>query len=171
MATREQIEATYNYMDELWRLSLGDHADITAAFFDGDFRKSLDQAQADKYDWILSSTGFRAGNRVLDIGCGWGGLLLAVRKRGGIGKGLTLSTKQAENCWRAGLDVELCDWKAFDAPARSFDIVTSVGAFEHFCSMEEYRAGKQDEVYSRFFELCHRVRRLMDHYRIVLQKR
>src|SRR5437899_11894599 len=115
MATREEIESTYNYMDELWRLSLGQNADITAALYDGDFTKTLEQAQRDKYDYILTQTAFRSGSRVFDIGCGWGGFLKEVNERGGRGVGITLSTKQAETCRSSGLEVFLKDWKNIDA--------------------------------------------------------
>jgi cyclopropane-fatty-acyl-phospholipid synthase len=47
MATRNEIEATYTYMDSLWRALLGDGADITCELFDGDYSKSLEQAQRD----------------------------------------------------------------------------------------------------------------------------
>jgi cyclopropane-fatty-acyl-phospholipid synthase len=114
MATGRQIEATYDYLDEVWRLSLGDRADITCALFDGDYGKTLERAQADKHRYILYGVHFRPGMSVLDSVCGWGGLLDAVRRRGGTGLGLTLSPRQCENCRRLGLDARLLDWKAAD---------------------------------------------------------
>jgi len=157
MATREQIEATYNYMDGLWRASLGDGADITCALFDGDYSKSLEQAQRDKHDLMWTLCRIQPGQRVLDIGCGWGGFLRYVRRRGAFGKGLTLSSRQAATCRAAQLDVDLCDWKDFGAADRSFDAIASVGAFEHFSSKEDFVAGEQIAVYRRFFERCHRL--------------
>jgi cyclopropane-fatty-acyl-phospholipid synthase len=155
MATGRQIEATYDYLDEVWRLSLGDRADITCAFFNGDFGKTLERAQADKHRYILDGVRFRPGMRVLDVGCGWGGLLDTVRRRGGTGVGLTLSPRQCDNCRRLGLDARLQDWKEADpASLGRFDAVVSVGAFEHFCSEEEWRAGRQDRIYGDFFALC-----------------
>ena len=55
VATRLDIDNTYGYLDELWRLSLGDGADITCPLYDGDFSKSLDQAQRDKHHYILTN--------------------------------------------------------------------------------------------------------------------
>jgi cyclopropane fatty-acyl-phospholipid synthase-like methyltransferase len=49
MATRAEIEETYNYMDEIFRESFGEHADLSCAFFDGDLGKTLEQAQRDKH--------------------------------------------------------------------------------------------------------------------------
>ena len=156
MATQEQIEATYNYMDELWRLSLGENADITGAMYDGNFSKTLEQAQQDKHEYILEHTNFKPGYRVLDIGCGWGGLLKTVKERGGHGIGVTLSTKQAQACKRSSLDVYVMDWKNMSLDTfGEFDCVASVGAFEHFCSEDEYLKGEQEQIYKRFFKLCY----------------
>jgi len=156
MATREEIEATYNYMDKVFRVSLGEHGDITCALYNGDFTKTLEQAQKDKHDYILDAIHFKSGVRVLDIGCGWGPMLKAVKERGGYAVGLTLSTKQAETCKRGGLEAYVKDWKEISVDTfGTFDGIVSVGAFEHFCSVEEYLAGKQDAVYDHFFRLCH----------------
>jgi cyclopropane-fatty-acyl-phospholipid synthase len=50
MATQQDIEATYDYMDEIFRLSFGDHGDITCTLYNGDFSKTLEQAQDDKLE-------------------------------------------------------------------------------------------------------------------------
>jgi len=168
MATQAQIDSTYNYMDKVWRLNLGPHADISGAMYNGDFSLTLEQAQRNKHDYILTHTGFKPGNRILDIGCGWGAFLNGVRERGGRGVGVTLSTKQAEHCRRTGLEVYLQDWKEI-VPEKlgPFDAIASMGAFEHFCSDDEFIAGKQDEIYGRYFKLCHAL--LPDKGRMFLQ--
>jgi cyclopropane-fatty-acyl-phospholipid synthase len=155
MANRDQIEATYNYMDPLFRASLGNNPDITAAMFNGDYSKSLADAQRDKHAYILQEIAFRLGFRVLDIGCGWGGFLTTVREKGGDGIGLTLSSTQVKACTSSGLNVYLGDWKELDVTTfGSVDCIVSVGAFEHFCSEDEYLAGKQEAIYAKFFHLC-----------------
>jgi cyclopropane-fatty-acyl-phospholipid synthase len=155
MADRDQINSTYNYMDEMFRLSMGQCGDITAAMYNGDFSKTLEQAQRDKHEYILKGIQFQPGHAVLDIGCGWGGMLNFIRERGGRGVGLTLSTTQAQSCRRSGLDARLLDWRDADpASLGKFEGIVSVGAFEHFCSREECEAGKQDAIYRRFFRLC-----------------
>jgi cyclopropane-fatty-acyl-phospholipid synthase len=89
---------------------------------------------------------------LLDLGCGWGPLLNFIRSRGGAGVGVTLSSAQAVACRRHGLDVRLFDARHVSRESfGSFDAVASLGAFEHFCSPEEYRAGRQEEVYHRVF--------------------
>jgi cyclopropane-fatty-acyl-phospholipid synthase len=53
------------------------------------------------------------------------------------------------------LDVRLQDWRSASRESLGpFDAIASVGAFEHFCSEEEFLAGRQSEVYRRFFRLC-----------------
>jgi cyclopropane-fatty-acyl-phospholipid synthase len=121
----------------------------------GNFSLSLEEAQAQKHDFILRETRLEPGKKLLDIGCGWGGLLTRVRARGGRGVGLTLSSRQADACRKAGLDVRLRDWKTLDRDELGpFDCIASVGAFEHFCSEAEFQEGHQDEIYRAFFELC-----------------
>src|SRR5258708_6478862 len=156
MANQQEIEEIYDFMDEIFRLSFDEHADLTCPMFHGDFSKTLAQAQRDKHEYILEGIGFKPGMRVLDIGSGFGPMLKAVQERSGHGIGLTLSRKQAEGCKRAGFEVYVKDWKEVTVDTfGTFDGIVSVGAFEHFCSVEEYLAGKQDGIYDHFFRLCH----------------
>lgn len=156
MATRQEMEATYNYMDEIFRLSLGETGDCSGAMYDGDFGKTLAQAQKDKHDYVLDALHLHTESRILDIGCGWGAMLRAAKERGVRGIGLTLSTKQAGACKRNGLEAYVRDWKdIFVETFGRFDGVVSLGAFEHFCSVEEYLAGKQEQIYQNFFKLCY----------------
>ena len=155
MATQQQIAETYDYMDRFFRLILGEYGDCSGAFYDGDFSKTLEQAQNAKHDYALDNLRLGEGSRMLDLGCGWGPMLNTLRKRGGHGVGYTLSPQQAESCWRNGLEAHLGDWKDLEASKLGrFDGVVSLGAFEHFCSIEEYKAGRQTEIYDRFFRLA-----------------
>jgi cyclopropane-fatty-acyl-phospholipid synthase len=89
---------------------------------------------------------------VLDLGCGWGGLLDYIRGRGGVGVGVTLSLAQLAACRRHGLDVHLQDARQIDrASFGIFDAVASLGAFEHFCSPEDFQAGQQEDIYRDLF--------------------
>src|SRR6202011_2081155 len=106
--------------------------------------------------------------RVLDLGCGWGSLLHFVRERGGEGVGGTLSSAQGESCRRPGLDVHLVDVRRLGRDTfGAFHAVASLGAFEHFCSPTDYRAGRQDEVYRDVFARASSV--LRDGGRMYLQ--
>src|SRR5215216_1264652 len=67
--------------------------------------------------------------------------------RGGTGVGVTLSSAQAAACRRHGLDVHLHDARQVTRDSFGpFDVVASLGAFEHFCAPEEQRAGRQEQV-------------------------
>jgi cyclopropane-fatty-acyl-phospholipid synthase len=152
MADRRDLDFTYSLIDRIFRLSLGELADFSGAKYDGDFSLSLEQAQGRKHDYVAEQIGIGPGRRVLDLGCGWGPLLNFVRTRGGTGVGVSLSTAQVAACQRNGLDVELFDARLLTPESFGrFDAVASLGAFEHFCSPEDYTAGRQEEVYRELF--------------------
>src|SRR5256714_14798530 len=109
MAERADLEFTYSLIDRIFRLSLGELADFSGAKYDGDFSLSLEEAQRRKHDYIAEQIGIEPGRRVLDLGCGWGGLLNYIRHRGATGLGVTLSEAQLECCRRRGPDVHLQD--------------------------------------------------------------
>jgi cyclopropane-fatty-acyl-phospholipid synthase len=152
MADRNDLDFTYSLIDRIFRLSLGEMADFSGAKYDGDFSMTLEQAQARKHEFVSEQVGIGPDRRVLDLGCGWGPMLNVVRERGGTGLGVTLSTAQLEACRRNGLDAHLVDARAVTASTfGEFDAVVSLGAFEHFCSPDEYEAGQQEEIYRNLF--------------------
>jgi len=152
MAGRADIEFTYTSIDRIFRLSLGELADFSGALYGGDFSLTLEQAQRRKHDYIAEQIGIAEGRRLLDLGCGWGALLNHARGRGAEGVGVALSSAQVASCRRHGLDVHLRDARSVDRETfGGFDAVASLGAFEHFCSPDEYRAGRQEEIYRGLF--------------------
>ncbi len=99
---------------------------------------TLEQAQANKYDLVAGKLALRPGMRLLDVGCGWGGMVRhAAREYGVKALGVTLSRAQAQ--WaqaaieREGLtglaQVRHLDYR--DAPREQFDAVSSIGLTEH----------------------------------------
>jgi cyclopropane-fatty-acyl-phospholipid synthase len=153
MASRADIEFTYTSIDRIFRLSLGELADFSGAKYDGDFSLELEQAQARKHEYIAEQIGIGPGRRLLDLGCGWGALLNFARARGAEGVGVALSGAQVASCRRHGLDVHLRDARTVDRETFGpFDAVASLGAFEHFCSPDDYRAGRQESIYRGLFE-------------------
>jgi len=152
MAERRDLEFTYSQIDRIFRLSLGELADFSGAKYDGDFSLTLEQAQRRKHEYVAEQLGIGPGARVLDLGCGWGPLLDFVRRRGASGVGVTMSSAQVGACRRHGLDVHLKDArKLTQEDFGSFDAVASLGSFEHFCSPEDYDAGRQEELYRDLF--------------------
>lgn len=168
MKTSRLVGEAYDFIEPLQLLAIGDFPDITAAFYNGNYKKTFAQAQEDKHEWILSGLEFKAGEKILDIGCGWGPMLKEIKERGGKGIGLTVSRKQADYCANKGLTTLLQDWKEVTSKNfEKFDGVVSLGAFEHFCSPEEYTAGRQKQIYNDFFKFCYNY--LNDSGRLFLQ--
>ena len=135
---RKAIAFHYDVSNEFYRLWLGEQMVYSCAYFN-DPGESLDQAQRNKLDHICRKLRLKAGERLLDIGCGWGALICwAAQHYGACTHGITLSREQYEytqNKIRGlGLEkqvtVELRDYR--DLPKDgAFDKVSSIGMFEH----------------------------------------
>lgn len=152
MASQKDLDYTYTTIDEIFRLSVGETGDYSGAMFNGDFSMTLEDAQKQKHQFIADSLGIKKNSRVLDMACGWGPFLQYIKERGAIGLGVTLSTGQAAACVKNGLDVQVKDCRYIKPEDfGTFDAITCIGGMEHFCSIEDYKAGKQDEVYHNFF--------------------
>jgi len=168
MADRTDLDFTYSLTDRIFRLSMGELADFSGAKYDGNFSLSLEEAQRRKHEYVAEQLGIGPDKRILDLGCGWGSLLNFMRTRGARGIGVNLSAAQVAACRRHGLDVHLLDARQVSRETFGrFDAVASLGAFEHFCSPEEYRAGRQEQTYRGLFAQIASV--LPDHGRFYLQ--
>ena len=166
MADKGDIFVSYDAMDALWRNSMirmfGENVpvDFTGARYEGIYPgygeeiAAYVEAQSNKRVYALKQIGFSSEDRVIDFGCGWGNMLNEVENWGGRAIGLSLSPAQVAYCQEMGLDARLMDWNDY-RPDRQFDGAVSIGAFEHFCSIDAFRAGRQMEVYHKFFELVH----------------
>lgn len=158
MATSQDLNFIYTTIDRLFRLSIGETADFSGAKFDGDFSLTLEEAQRRKHLFMAEGIRLGTGSRVLDLGCGWGPFLAYARGLGARGTGVTLSRGQADACRRHGLDVHVRDCRSITPDLFGpFDAAVSVGAFEHFCSPEDFAAGRQDAVYADFFRSVRRL--------------
>jgi cyclopropane-fatty-acyl-phospholipid synthase len=101
---------------------------------------TLDEAQQAKLDLVFRKLALKPGQRVLDVGCGWGGALeYAARKYGVQGVGITISAEQAayarEKCAGLPIEIRLEDYRQTQG---KFDHVYSIGMFEHV-GVKNYR--------------------------------
>ncbi len=169
MADKKDLDFTYSTIDKIFRLSMGETGDFSGAMYNGDFSMTLEEAQRAKHRFIVESLNIDENSRVLDMGCGWGPLVSYIsNKVGAECIGLTLSDGQAEACRKNGLQVYIKNClEVTPDDFGTFDAVASLGAFEHFCSVEEYKQGKQEEVYNNFFKTVYDL--LPDGGRLFLQ--
>ncbi|HKJ22294.1 MAG TPA: class I SAM-dependent methyltransferase [Gammaproteobacteria bacterium] len=154
MADKQDLDFTYTTIDKIFRLSMGEMRDFSGAMYNGDFSLTLEQAQEQKHRFIVDNLNIAKDSRVLDLGCGWGPLISFItRHTGAECIGLTLSSGQAQACRNNGLEVHIKDCRDVrPEDFGTFDAAASLGAFEHFCSVEDYKAGRQEELYQRFFQ-------------------
>ncbi len=154
MAAQQDLDFTYTTIDEIFRLSIGETGDYSGAKYDGDFSLSLEQAQKAKHKFIADSLNIGEGSKVLDMACGWAPFTSYITKeRGAQSIGLTLSQGQASACQKNGFNVQVKDCRTVTPEDFGmFDAITCIGGLEHFCSIEEFREGKQEKVYQDFFQ-------------------
>jgi cyclopropane-fatty-acyl-phospholipid synthase len=158
MASKQDIDFTYTTLDKIFRLSIGETADFSGARYNGDFSMTLEEAQRAKHEFMADQLNIRKGSKVLDMGSGWGPFLKFITERGANAIGLTLSDGQYRACKKKGFDVYIKDLRTVTPEDfGTFDAVVSVGAFEHFCSIEEYKQGKQEKIYSDFFQTVYNL--------------
>ena len=154
MANKNDLDFTYTTIDEIFRLSIGQTADYSGAKYDGDFSMTLEEAQKAKHKFIADSLNIKKDSKVLDMACGWGPFSKYItEERGAKSIGLTLSEGQANACRKNGLNVVVKDCRTVTPDDYgTFDAITCIGGLEHFCSVEEFKAGKQEQVYHDFFK-------------------
>ena len=154
MAEQKDLDFTYTTIDEIFRLSMGETGDYSGAKYDGDFSMTLEDAQKEKHKFIADSLNISKGSKVLDMACGWAPFMQYItHERNAESIGLTLSQGQANACCKNGYKVMVKDCRYVKQEDFGiFDAITCIGGLEHFCSVEEWRAGKQEQVYRDFFK-------------------
>ena len=127
-------EKHYDTGNDLYSLMLDKRLVYTCAYWDNG-AKNLDKAQEDKLDLVCKKLRLKKGQKILDIGCGWGSFAkFAAEKYKVKVIGITVSKEQAELAKKLckGLDVEirLQDYRDIDKNEK-FDHIVSLGMFEH----------------------------------------
>ena len=140
---RQAVTHHYDVGNDFYEIVLGPSMTYSCAYWarPDDPTYSLEDAQRDKLELICRKLGLRPGMRLLDVGCGWGSLVVHAAKEHGVqAVGITLSQEQAEFARKrvvdAGLtevvDIRVQDWR--DVVDEPFDAIASVGMAEHLGS-------------------------------------
>ena len=153
----------YDVSGEFYRLFLGPTMTYSCAVWE-DPSVGLDAAQEAKYDLICRKLGLVPGMRLLDVGCGWGGMAMhAARSYGVRAVGVTLSREQADLARRrvadAGLadrvEIRMADYREVDDGP--YEAISSIGMFEHV------GADQLGTYFSRMYSLLAPQGRLLNH--------
>ncbi|HET6868141.1 MAG TPA: cyclopropane-fatty-acyl-phospholipid synthase family protein [Solirubrobacteraceae bacterium] len=132
----------YDLSNRFYELLLGPSMAYSCAIFSSP-KRTLEEAQAEKFDLVCRKLDLRPGQRLLDVGAGWGGMVMHAAAHYGVqAVGVTLSRQQARWARRAivrrGLasrvEVRMLDYR--DLNDGVFDAISSIGAMEHFGSRE-----------------------------------
>jgi cyclopropane-fatty-acyl-phospholipid synthase len=150
--SRRNAEHTYNLTRRLYELFLDEDRQYTMAYY-RDTANSLEQAQLDKKAHIASKLYLKPGMKVLDIGCGWGGLALYLHRHYDVDVlGVALAPDQIEFCRERAAEAGVADRVKFELMdyrdvQGQFDRISSVGLIEHLGTPH----------YPGFFEHMHRL--------------
>jgi len=167
---REAVRHHYDLQSDFHRLVIGESMVYSCAYF-ATPSDSLEQAQARKLDVICRKLRLAPGDRLLDVGCGWGSLVLhAAREYGVQAVGVTLSEPQADEARariRAGgrdlatrCEIRVADYR--DVSDGPYDAVASVGMYEHvgLDQLDHYAATIRDLLRPGGLFLNHGIARL-----------
>ncbi len=149
----------YEHFETFLRLALDPTMTYSCAYF-ATGKETLQDAQMAKVDLAFKKIGLKAGQRLLDIGCGWGYAVLRANEHyGATAVGLTVSKRQHEHAkekaqGRAGVEFRLQGWESYREPC---DHIVCFGAFEYFGPAK----------HAAFFERCREL--LPSNGRILLE--
>lgn len=163
----QAVSHHYDVSNDFYRLVLGPTMTYSCAYFQSP-QMNLDDAQTSKYDLICRKLGLQRGMRLLDVGCGWGGMLIHAARRYGVqALGITLSRAQADLAEKriaeeglAGVaEVRLQDYR--DVDDGPFDAISSIGMFEHvgLKRLQEYFGSLRELLSPRGRLLNHAISR------------
>ena len=136
---KKEVSSHYDIGNDFYKLWLDETMSYSCGYFKHE-DDTLYQAQKNKVDYILEKLYLKEGMTLLDIGCGWGFLLIEAAKKYKIkGTGITLSEEQYKECQKRikeeglsdYLEVKLMDYRDLPSDGKMYDRVVSVGMLEH----------------------------------------
>ena len=163
MRDAEAISHHYDVGNDFYRLVLGPSLTYSCAYW-ADESFDLADAQTAKYELISRKLDLQPGMRLLDVGCGWGGMVLHAAQHHGVrAVGITLSHEQAtlarERVMEAGLEdrieIRVQDYR--DISDGPFDAISSIGMFEHV------GLARAEEYFQDLYDLLAPGARLLNH--------
>lgn len=171
-ADKQNISHHYDLGNDFYRLWLDPRMIYSCAYFQNN-QDSLEQAQIQKIDLCCRKLQLKPNERLLDIGCGWGSLLInAAKKYGAQGVGITLSKEQLEygrqQLKQEGLQdcvqLEYLDYRELAAKYQSFDKIVSVGMFEHVgkANMKKFLINAQKMLRPGGLFLLHTIGKMVE---------
>ena len=134
--SKQNVAHHYDLKEDLYKLFLDKDMQYSCAYFHNE-NISLDQAQIDKKNHIINKLQISEKMKVLDIGCGWGGMAIEIAKQTGAKvKGITLSENQFETASKRAQEEGLSEKITFKLQDyrdenETYDRIVSVGMFEH----------------------------------------
>jgi len=135
--SRQNVKHHYDIGNDFYDLFLDADRQYSCAYFLDPGNESLEQAQRDKKAHIAAKLALKPGMRVLDIGCGWGGMALYLHEKYGVEVlGITLSDEQIKRANERAAEAGVADRVKFELMdyrhlTGTFDRIVSVGMFEH----------------------------------------
>jgi cyclopropane-fatty-acyl-phospholipid synthase len=153
----------YDVSNDFYRMVLGPSLTYSCALWHDD-TATLEDAQADKHELVCRKLVLEPGMRLLDVGCGWGSMLLHAAEHHGVrAVGVTLSRPQAELARRRAeargladrVEIRFADFR--DVDDGPYDAISSIGMFEHVGLSE------LDSYFSRCRSLLRPEGRLLNH--------
>jgi cyclopropane-fatty-acyl-phospholipid synthase len=137
LRARKNVAHHYDLSDRLYDLFLDRDRQYSCAYFHDESGGDLDRAQTDKKAHIAAKLNLKPGLKVLDIGCGWGGMALYLNRVADVDVlGITLSEEQLKVARRRAEEAGVADRVTFELIdyrnlTGTFDRIVSVGMFEH----------------------------------------
>jgi cyclopropane-fatty-acyl-phospholipid synthase len=161
---RRAVRHHYDVSNEYFALFLDESMTYSCAIFSRG-AKTLEEAQFVKRELVCTKLGLQEGERLLDVGCGWGAFAVHAAVEHGVhATGITLSEPQAQRARQraqeAGVadrvDIKVMDWRELDA-TEPFDAIASIGMVEHVGS------ANIDAYAARLRELLRPGGRILNH--------
>ncbi|BBM87952.1 AarF/UbiB family protein [Candidatus Uabimicrobium amorphum] len=155
--------------EEVEKMLMQDFGSYSTALFKDNC--SIEQAYKNRNEFTMQQIGLKKGQFVIDVGCGRGQMLDAMKKRGADVLGVTISKTEQQLCVERGLDCVWSSWEDFDnvveKPYPLADAIVIIEILVHMASIFENRAGLMDLRLQKLFEWC--SGKLKDHGKLYIQ--